>query len=68
MSAMTTENTPRDFGHYLQSCRRAKGISLEDVSRITRITVSVLNNIESEDSARLPFYSREIVNQWNLTC
>jgi cytoskeleton protein RodZ len=54
MSAMTTENTPRDFGHYLQSCRRAKGISLEDVSRITRITVSVLNNIESEDSARLP--------------
>jgi cytoskeleton protein RodZ len=54
MSAMTTENTPRDFGHYLQSCRRAKGISLEDVSRITRITVSVLNTIESEDSAHLP--------------
>lgn len=54
MSTMTTENTPRDFGHYLQSCRRAKGISLEDLSRITRITVSVLSHIESEDSDRLP--------------
>lgn len=54
MSAMTTENTPRDFGHYLQSCRRAKGLSLEEVSRITRITVAVLNHIECEDSAHLP--------------
>jgi cytoskeleton protein RodZ len=54
MSAMATETTPRDFGYYLQSCRRAKGISLEAVSRMTRITPSILQRIESEECAQLP--------------
>ena len=51
---MATREQPRDFGRYLQACRISQGISLEAVSRMTRITRAILKQIESEDMAKLP--------------
>ena len=42
------------FGHYLQMVRIEKRISLEEISRRTRIGMDVLRAIENEDLARLP--------------
>ncbi|MCJ8499976.1 helix-turn-helix domain-containing protein [Desulfatitalea alkaliphila] len=51
-----TEKTdqPIDFGQYLQSRRRAEGISLEEVARRTKVSMTCLRQIESEDWANLP--------------
>jgi cytoskeleton protein RodZ len=54
MKAMATHDIPRDFGRFLQSQRRAKGISLETIAHQTRITLSNLQYIESEDLEKLP--------------
>ncbi len=51
---MATREQPKDFGRYLQACRISQGISLEAVSRMTRITKAILKQIESEDLAQLP--------------
>ena len=51
---MATQEQPKDFGRYLQACRISKGIPLEAVSRMTRITMAILKQIESEDLAQLP--------------
>lgn len=51
---MGAHNSPSDFGRYLQARRRAKGISLEEVSQHTRITATNLQYIESEDLSNLP--------------
>lgn len=51
---MATDEQPRDFGRYLQACRINKGISLDAISRLTRITKAILKQIESEDMAQLP--------------
>lgn len=45
---------PIDFGPYLQSQRRAKGMALEAVARKTKISLSCLRQIESEDWDQLP--------------
>ncbi|MCP4747811.1 MAG: DUF4115 domain-containing protein [Desulfobacteraceae bacterium] len=42
------------FGSYLQAHRLDKGISLEAVSNLTRITISCLKKIECEDLDELP--------------
>lgn len=43
-----------DFGRYLQSCRKAKEISLSAVAQRTRITIACLQQIENEDLQQLP--------------
>lgn len=43
-----------DYGRYLQSQRRAKGMTLAEVSQKTKITKAVLQQIENEDWAGLP--------------
>ncbi|MGD8366870.1 MAG: DUF4115 domain-containing protein [Desulfobacterales bacterium] len=42
------------FGRYLRSVRREKGISLEQISKETRIGLDTLNLIEQEDLSGLP--------------
>ena len=42
------------FGRYLRAVRAKKGLSLDDISEQTRISVSVLSNIENEDYEKLP--------------
>ena len=49
-----TEKTSLSFGRYLQSIRIEKGISLEDVSKETRIRREALLYIEAEDHEKLP--------------
>lgn len=51
---MNSTKTPLSFGHYLQSIRLEKGISLEDVSKETRIRIGNLLLIEKEDHENLP--------------
>lgn len=42
------------FGHYLRRERESRGISLEDVFRRTRISMPVLQALESGDTSNLP--------------
>lgn len=51
---MATQNTLRDFGRYLQTHRHAKGLSLDDVAQLTRITPANLQHIENESLDKLP--------------
>ncbi len=53
---MTAEsgNTALSFGRYLQSIRIEKGISLNEVSKETRIRLETLHQIEEEDHRHLP--------------
>lgn len=51
---MTSDEKPCDFGHYLQSCRRAKGKSLQEVYQQTKISVTSLKYLENEDMQNLP--------------
>ncbi len=45
---------PGDYGRYLQTHRRAKGMSLEAVAQKTKISMTCLRHIENEDGAGLP--------------
>lgn len=49
-----TRNDAKDFGRYLQTCRRSIGISLAVVSHQTKITVEILRKIENERLGQLP--------------
>lgn len=51
---MASQNTLRDFGRYLQTHRHAKGLSLNDVAQLTRITPANLQHIENESLGKLP--------------
>jgi cytoskeleton protein RodZ len=51
---MPSKATPIGFGRYLQTCRRSKGIGLEDISQQTKITVDILQQLENENLDRLP--------------
>lgn len=44
----------QSVGLKLQQAREEQGMSIEDVARITRISRSIIEAIESDDSARLP--------------
>jgi cytoskeleton protein RodZ len=51
---MNSKRTSLSFGRYLQSIRLEKGISLEEVSKETRIRLENLLCIEKEDHEKLP--------------
>ena len=51
---MTTDKNSLSFGRYLRAVRLEKGISLEEVSKETKIRVDNLLLIEKEDHGRLP--------------
>ncbi len=51
---MNAKSTPLSFGSYLQSIRLEKGISLEEISKETRIRKDNLLLIEREDHEHLP--------------
>jgi cytoskeletal protein RodZ len=44
----------RSFGRYLLRERELRGLSLEDVVRVTRLTTAVIESIESGDPVRMP--------------
>lgn len=51
---MENEEKSPEFGRYLRTHRRSKGISLEVVSQKTKITVASLRHLEDEDLDKLP--------------
>ncbi len=51
---MENDDKSPEFGRYLRTHRRSKGISLEDVSQRTKITVASLRQLEDEDLENLP--------------
>ena len=51
---MVTYKNSLSFGRYIKTIRREKGISLQEVSRKTKIGVDTLRLIEKEDHDRLP--------------
>ncbi|MBU1711557.1 MAG: DUF4115 domain-containing protein [Proteobacteria bacterium] len=51
---MISENRSFSFGHYLQAFRIERGISLEELSRETKIGIDCLSLIENEQIDKLP--------------
>ena len=51
---MTTDSPSLSFGRYLKAARLEKGISLEEISRDTKIGLETLVNIEKEGHDQLP--------------
>ncbi len=51
---MISENRSFSFGHYLQAFRIERGISLEELSRETKIGIDYLSLIENEQIDKLP--------------
>jgi cytoskeletal protein RodZ len=51
------------IGEQLRAARHAKKLSLEDVSRVTKIKVDILEKIEAEDFAHLsaPMYTKGFI-------
>jgi cytoskeletal protein RodZ len=54
------------IGEQLRAARHAKKLSLEDVSRVTKIKVDILEKIESEDYAHLsaPMYTKGFIKMY----
>jgi hypothetical protein len=55
-----------EVGHLLSTARQQRGLTLDDLSRTTKIPVSILDAIERNDSARLPqgFFTRAFVRAY----
>lgn len=55
-----------EVGHQLSTARQQRGLTLDDVSRATKIPVSILDAIERNDTARLPqgFFTRAFVRAY----
>src|SRR5687768_8486798 len=55
-----------EFGHQLSAARQQRGLTLDDVSRATKIPVSILDAIDRNDRARLPqgFFTRAFVRAY----
>ena len=51
---MENEEKSPEFGRYLRTHRRSKGISLEVVSQKTKITMASLRHLEDEELDKLP--------------
>jgi cytoskeleton protein RodZ len=51
---MKQEEKSSDVGLYLRNCRRAKGISIEEVANKTKIRVVMLRQVESGDLKKIP--------------
>lgn len=60
------ENKEVEIGKSLHDARVAKGMSLEDVQKITKIQAHYLEAIENEDFSELPgdFYVRAFIKQY----
>ena len=56
-----------DIGDKLRSARKAKGMSIEDVEKITKIQRRYLTAIENDDFDQLPgdFYVRAFIRQFS---
>jgi cytoskeleton protein RodZ len=54
MMDMTEQNNPLSFGRFLKSLRIQNDIRLDEISRITRISLDNLAKLEREDHCRLP--------------
>lgn len=54
------------IGEQLRAARHAKKLSLEDVSRVTKIKVDILEKIEAEDFANLsaPMYTKGFIKMY----
>lgn len=59
-------NRNMEVGHQLSTARQQRGLTLDDVSRATKIPVSILDAIERNDNARLPqgFFTRAFVRAY----
>ena len=57
---------PNDFGASLRIAREGRGLTLQDISEATRISIGALQALEQNDIARLPgrFYSRSFVRAY----
>ena len=55
-----------EVGHQLFTARQQRGLTLDDISRTTKIPVSLLEAIERNDVARLPqgFFTRAFVRAY----
>jgi cytoskeletal protein RodZ len=55
-----------EVGHQLFTARQRRGLTLDDISRTTKIPVSLLEAIERDDVARLPqgFFTRAFVRAY----
>jgi len=55
-----------EVGHQLSTARQQRGLTLDDVSRATKIPLSILDAIERNDTARLPqgFFTRAFVRAY----
>lgn len=55
-----------EAGQHLLAARQRRGLTLDDISRTTKIPVSVLSAIERNDAARLPqpFFTRAFVRAY----
>lgn len=55
-----------DFGTYLRECRQEAGVSLQQISAVTKISVSTLEALENNDISRLPggIFSRAVVRSY----
>jgi cytoskeleton protein RodZ len=55
-----------EVGHQLSTARQRRGLTLDDISRTTKIPVSLLDAIERDDAAKLPqgFFTRAFVRAY----
>jgi cytoskeleton protein RodZ len=55
-----------EIGHQLSTARQRRGLTLSDVSRSTKIPISILEAIERDDTSRLPqgFFTRAFVRAY----
>ncbi len=60
------ESQPAGVGAHLGQLREKKGLSLEEISQVTRISVSVIKAIEAQDYHQLPAdaFARPLIHQY----
>ncbi len=51
---MTNQTNPSGLGEFLKSERESRGISIEQIASNTKISIKILNALESEDFSALP--------------
>jgi cytoskeletal protein RodZ len=65
-SASVSPSKPNDFGASLRVAREGRGLTLQDISEVTKISIGVLQALEQNDIARLPgsVYNRSFVRTY----
>jgi cytoskeleton protein RodZ len=63
---MTTGTTAENFGARLREAREARGVSLQQIASVTKISVGVLEALERNDFSKLPggIFSRAFVRAY----